>query len=150
MSSHHKQRAPTPPGAAPVNTPVYGELRHRLEVNGVPIETLDEVAADPYIRIEDSADQRAVEILTAAIVLRSFPELLSDTGQIQVLDSDARRRVGYAYVSLDWIRAYREGEITAIEYAKRVLETWQSFDGGRTSTDTDTNTRSGSRGDADR
>ncbi|WP_440767587.1 hypothetical protein [Natronorubrum sp. DTA7] len=112
----------------PAHAPVYATLRSRLESNGVPIDVLDEVAADPYVRIEagDTAASRGVSILTAAIVLRAFPELLTDTGQIQLVDDGTR--VGYAYVSLDWIRAHRDGEITNEEYAKRVLETWQSFE----------------------
>lgn len=129
MSTHRQRRPHAVAGGPGPHTPVYAELRTRIEANDIPIETLDEVAADPYIRIEDSDDERAVAILTVAIVLRSFPELLSDTGQIQILDSDARKRIGYAYISLDWIRAFREGEITAVEYGKRVLETWQPADG---------------------
>ncbi len=112
------------------HAPVYATLRNRLESNGVSIDTLEEVAADPYLRIEvgDTAAPRGVTILTAAIVLRSVPELVTDTGQIQL--TTGGDRVGYAYVSLDWIRAYHDREITAIEFARRVLETWQRFEAG--------------------
>ena len=107
------------------HAPAYGTLRSRLEANGIELDTLGEVAADPYVRLEvcDTAASRGVSILTAAIVLRSMPELITDTGQIQLVADG--ERVGYAYVSLDWIRAYQDGESSAFEYAKRVLETYQ-------------------------
>ena len=121
------ESADIPPAHA--HTLVYAHVRQRLRENGVPIDTLDEVAADPYLRIDVSKTDtpRLVLLLTAAIVIRSVPELVTETFQIPLVKSDGTR-VGYAYVSLEWIRAYQQGALDRIEYAHRVLRTYQSFD----------------------
>ena len=114
------------------HAPAYADLRARLEDNlsETSLVALEEVAADPYVRLADPGGPkpRSVAILTAAIVIRSLPRLVTDTGQIQLVDTDTGDRVGYAYVSLDWIRAYRDAEIDRHEFGARVLETFQRID----------------------
>jgi len=113
----------------PAHAAVYTRLRYRLETNDVALESLTQQGPDPQLQIDLEATDGplAVSVLTAAIVIREFPELVTNRFAIRVTHRGSI--LATASVDARWIVACKEGQLSKLEYARRVLSTWRVFGG---------------------